>query len=77
MVAQQAATIELSDKQRKILEKLDKGTHTPLHLKTRAHIILNAADGMNNKQIARHNNLNRNQVKKWRNRWDHLAEAVA
>jgi transposase len=77
MVVLQAATIELSRKQRQILEKLSRGTHTPLHLKTRAHIILKASDDMNNKQIARHSNLNRNQVKKWRNRWAQSAEAIA
>lgn len=77
MVFQQAVTIELTEKQRQTLEKLAKGTHTPLHLKIRAHIILKAADGMNNKQISRHSNLNRNQVKKWRNRWDQSAEAIS
>ncbi|QQK78883.1 helix-turn-helix domain-containing protein [Salicibibacter cibi] len=77
MVTRQAATIELSQKERQILEKLDRGTHTPLHLKTRAHIILQATDGMNNKQISRQSHLNRNQVKKWRNRWAHSAEAIA
>lgn len=48
---------------------MSRGTHTPLHLKQRATIILEAGDGRDNSEMARTLQLNRNTVKKWRNRW--------
>lgn len=69
----QAATITLSKKQRKILENMRKGTHSPLHFIERSSIILMAADGITNKEIARKKSCNRNTVKKWRNR---IAQAL-
>jgi len=53
MPINQAATITLSEKQRKILEAMKKGTRTPLHLVQRSTIILMASEGINNKEIAR------------------------
>jgi hypothetical protein len=37
--------VELSEKQERILIGYAVGTHTPLHLKTRAQIVLKAAGG--------------------------------
>jgi len=76
MPINQAATITLSEKQRKILEAMKKGTHTPLHLIQRSTIILMASDGVNNKEIARQTGWNRNTVKQWRNRWAKAAEEL-
>lgn len=61
--------INLSEKQHKILEKMFRGTHTPLHLIQRAQIILMAADDDGNRAIARQCNMDRNAVKLWRQRW--------
>ncbi|MGE7057525.1 hypothetical protein ACQKI4_33810, partial [Paenibacillus glucanolyticus] len=73
----QAATVILSDRQRKILESFKKGTHTPLHFIERSTIILMAADGITNKQIARETGLDRNKVKLWRIRWDKASAETA
>jgi len=69
MTIHKAAEIQLSGKQRTILESIKRGTHSPLHLIQRSTIILLAADGLNNKEIERQTGWERNTVKKWRNRW--------
>ena len=69
MYPRQAASIQLTEKQRSILERMANGTHIQLHFKERATIILAASQGMNNTSIAKKYELNRGTVKKWRNRW--------
>lgn len=64
-----APPITLTDKQRRILTAMRNGTHTPLHFIGRATIILLAADGISNKQIAQELGVVRNKVKLWRMRW--------
>jgi putative transposase len=76
MAVNQAVTLHLSEKQRKILESMKKGTHSPLHLIQRATIILMAADNLSNKEIARQTGWNRNTVKQWRNRWAKVAVEI-
>jgi putative transposase len=77
MPLKQAPTVILTNRQRKILESLKKGTHTPLHLIERSTIILMAADGVTNKQISREMEMDRNKVKRWRIRWDKAATETA
>ncbi len=69
MPAIKAPTLLLSEKQQQILESMRKGTHMPLHFIERATIILMAADGISNSQIALDTGMGRNKVKKWRIRW--------
>jgi transposase len=64
-----ATPIEISEKERVILTENAKGTHTPLHLKTRSKIILNAALGKTNNAIEREMDLNSETVKIWRDRY--------
>ena len=64
-----ATTISLSDKQKKLLEELAKGTHVYLDIKRRAKIVLAANAGRNNDQISRECTYDREGVTKWRNRW--------
>jgi putative transposase len=45
---------------------MKKGTHIPLHFIERATIIIMAADGVTNSQIAQDTGMGRNKVKKWR-----------
>ncbi|WP_042316291.1 hypothetical protein [Desulfofarcimen acetoxidans] len=52
MAYPKAHEIILSKKQRAILNKYSRGTHTPLHLKIRAQIILKADEGKPNITIA-------------------------
>jgi transposase len=65
----QSVTITLSEKESAILETLAKGSHTPGHLKQRATIILESANGCSNSEIARQLGIRRNPVKKWRHRY--------
>ena len=46
-----ATRVELSEKQERILKGYAAGTHTPMHLKTRAQIVLKAAQGRGNNPI--------------------------
>lgn len=76
MPIKQAPIIVLSFKQRKILEAMRKGTHSPWHWIQRSTIILMAADGLNNKEIARQTSWNRNTVKLWRIRFAAVMEEL-
>jgi putative transposase len=65
-----ASQIVLSEKQEKILSELSKGTHTPLHFKMRAQIILNAAAGWSNNTIESSMQISAKKVKRWRDRYN-------
>ncbi|MFD1068302.1 helix-turn-helix domain-containing protein [Oceanobacillus locisalsi] len=68
-MVKQAVEIKLSEKQHKILEKMFRGSHTPLHFIQRAQVILMAANGEGNRAIARKCHMDRHTVKLWRHRW--------
>ncbi|RAU92344.1 helix-turn-helix domain-containing protein [Paenibacillus sp. YN15] len=76
MNKQTAITIVLSDRQRNVLEKMAKGTHTPLHFIERANIILLAEQAVNNCEMARRLSLSIDTVKRWRKRWSTFAEEL-
>jgi putative transposase len=61
--------IKLSDEERQGLEKLVRRHNTPQQIALRGRIILAAADGKNNSQIARELGVNRETPRLWRNRW--------
>ena len=61
--------VELSPEVRQDLEALLRRRSLPQQLALRARIILAAADGDNNSQIARSLNLETDTVRLWRNRW--------
>ena len=64
-----AATITLSDADRKLLQRWSRGRSTPARLVLRANIILRAADGARNDAIAAELGTHRLLVGKWRNRF--------
>jgi transposase len=66
-------TIELSDKARLDLEKLVARHTTGQQKAQRARIILKAAEGKNNAEIAREVNQSIDMVRLWRRRWRELA----
>ena len=76
MAWKQAAKITLSEMSKKILEELSKGTHTPLHLKTRAQIVLRSADGQSTNSIKKEMNLYYTTVQLWRNRFSEAQEEL-
>ncbi len=61
--------VELSAEVRQDLEALLRRRSLPQQLALRARIILAAADGENNSQIARSLHLETDTVRLWRNRW--------
>ena len=61
--------ISLTDRQRAILEGVTRRQTNAQQLVRRAHLILEAAMGHNNDQVARHLDLDRGTVRTWRTRW--------
>ena len=61
--------VALSDRLRGVLERLARRQTSPHRLVRRLQIVLAAADGLNNEQIARHCGLARGTVRAWRARW--------
>jgi putative transposase len=61
--------IELVDAERQALERLARRHSTPQQLALRAQIVLAAAEGANNCQIARQLDVSLDMVRRWRARW--------
>jgi len=61
--------IALSDAERQELEQLVRRHSTPQQIALRARIVLAAADGANNCQIAGQLDLSLDMVRRWRTRW--------
>ncbi len=62
-------TIELADAERQALERLVRRHTTSQQLALRARIVLAAATGANNCQIARQLDVSLDMVRRWRERW--------
>jgi transposase len=67
-----APVVLLSLEERKELEKWARGRSTPHRLVQRARIVIRAADGMQNKDIATELGISEPCVGKWRNRFHQL-----
>ena len=61
--------LEVTDVARQELEALIRRHATPQQLALRARIVLAAADGANNAQIARQVDVSLDMVRRWRERW--------
>ena len=61
--------IELSERERQELDALTRRHTTPQQLALRARIVLTAAAGANNAQIARDLDVSLDTVRRWRERW--------
>lgn len=68
--------VELSENERDALETLVRRHNTPQQLTLRARIVLSAAQGLSNKEIAKRQGLHRDTVSFWRERWVILAAAT-
>ena len=64
-----ASIVTLSLRQRKALERIVRQTTNPHRLVRRAQLILGAADGKSNTDLAAQLELSRTQVQCWRDRW--------
>jgi len=69
------ADVELTAKLQEILEQIARCYTNPYYLVLRAKIILLAATGANNAQVARQLDVDTDTVRTWRNRWL-VAEAI-
>jgi hypothetical protein len=69
-----ATRVELSKRQEQILTEYAAGTHTPMHLKTRAQIVLKAAKSWSNNAIEKNMGLEDKAAKRWRDRYSALYE---
>jgi len=67
--------IELAAPERQELERLVRRHTTPQQFALRARIVLAAADGANNCQIARQLDVSLDMVRRWRERWRALQPA--
>ena len=68
-MARKARLINLSEKQKQIITKLSSGTHTPLNIKIRATIILDAYTGFTNIAVASKLEVTKTTVNLWRKKW--------
>ena len=73
MARLEAIQIELSDSERQELEQLLRRTSTPQQIALRAKIILKAATGANNVEIAQKIGVRIEMSRLWRRRWKELA----
>ena len=64
-----APQVIVTDEQRKTLTSLARGRSTPVRLMQRAQIVLLAADGKRNQQIAAELELDPSVVGRWRSRF--------
>src|ERR1700736_150067 len=69
MPMRRACRIILSDADRTILERWSRGRSTQARLVTRARVVLAAAQGKDNKDIAADLKLSRGAVARWRDRF--------
>ena len=63
------SAIDLTEAQRQALETFVHRPSTPQQLALRGRIVLAAADGLNNTQIAAHFGINAEMARRWRARW--------
>src|SRR3954452_2081167 len=66
-------SVDLTDEERRELEGLARRHKTGQQLAERARIVLLAADGLNNSEIARQLTLEPDTVRLWRQRWLRVA----
>src|SRR5947209_7516565 len=64
-----ATPLSLSNEEREALDKLVRRHSTPQQLAVRGRIVLAAADGKSNSEIAREVGLGVDRVREWRMRW--------
>lgn len=77
MPTPKAVAIVLSEKQQQVLEQIVRRTTNPYRLVRRAQLILAAARGISNSQISQQWELDRAQVRLWRQRWVNAASRLA
>ena len=77
MPRMKAREIFLSENEKRILAEFARSTHHPLHLKIRSEIVLRAAEGSSNNSIERDMGIDKDQVKRWRDRYGNNQEKIS
>lgn len=77
MPINKAKLINLSSRQETLLQQIVRGTTNPYRLVRRVKLILAAASGESNSSISRRLELERGQVRLWRERWRQDKEKLA
>jgi transposase len=72
----EALEIKLNEREKRILMEFSRSTHQPSHLKKRSEVVLLAADGNSNNAIERIMGIDKNQVKRWRDRYSTKQEEI-
>jgi len=75
-VWEKAKSIELSEKQKEILEAYAKGTHVQLNLKMRSEIVLRSSNGDSNNKISKEMGIGRSTVIRWKDRYEYAFEVL-
>jgi len=71
-----ALPIKLSGRTEQLLQQIVRGTTNPYRLVRRAKLILGAASGESNRSISRRLELDREQVRLWRERWREASDKL-
>lgn len=77
MPINKALPINLSSRQERLLQQIVRGTTNPYRLIRRAKLVLAASSGESNSGISRRLELDREQVRLWRERWREASEQLA
>lgn len=73
----QPTGITLSNRQQNLLEQIVRRPNSPQGLVKRVQLVLSAARGVNNTQIAQQLQMNRGTVRTWRGRWSAAASKLS
>jgi putative transposase len=76
MTVPQAVAIRVTERQREVLEQVVRASTSPQGVATRARIVLAAAEGTSNRQLAIRLGVTRNVVHAWRGRWAAASDAL-
>lgn len=76
MTVPMAEAIRVTERQRQVLEQVVRASTSAQGLVTRARVVLAAAEGTSNRQIAMRLGVTRNLVQAWRGRWAAASEAL-
>jgi putative transposase len=76
MAVRRAQGIEVTARQRGVLEQVVRASTSPQALVTRARVVLAAAAGQSNRRIAMDLGVTRNLVQSWRGRWAAAGDAL-
>jgi len=77
ILGKKAATVTLTTKQRAVLEPLGRARTSPQRLVERSRIVLMAAEGRNNEDLAEELGVDRQRVRRWRTRWAKASPGLA